>query len=253
MFFDEGHVAFTDTSYRTRLRELWKLRYLACPFMVLTATLIIQLEEKLREQLLIPDARLYRWSTVRKRIGYRVVDSKDEAPSEVGVGIAKAIGDLGGGRRGVIYVRSYQTGNFVRDKLDCSFYRARADEKSRILEEWAEGDGGWIVATGALGTGINIPGISHIIHIDWLYGLTSFAQQSGRGGRDGEFSESIVVVRVNRSSRTYRSGLISEYSTEQIDEDGLNEFIRTRGCRRKVLGKYMDREENGGIDCREGD
>jgi hypothetical protein len=33
VFFDECHVTFTDTSYRARLRELWLLRYLDCPFM----------------------------------------------------------------------------------------------------------------------------------------------------------------------------------------------------------------------------
>ena len=32
VFFDECHVALTDTSYRERLRELWKLRHLECPF-----------------------------------------------------------------------------------------------------------------------------------------------------------------------------------------------------------------------------
>jgi superfamily II DNA helicase RecQ len=82
MFFDEGHVAFTDRSYRTKLRDLWKLRYLDCPFTVLTATLMPKLEGKLREQLLIPDAVLFRRSTVRPRIQYRVVDSNDEVPLE---------------------------------------------------------------------------------------------------------------------------------------------------------------------------
>lgn len=41
VFFDECHVAFTDTSYREQLRELWKLRYLDCAFTGLTATLIV--------------------------------------------------------------------------------------------------------------------------------------------------------------------------------------------------------------------
>ena len=56
MFFDECHVAITDTSYQQRLRELWKLRYIDCPFTGLTATLMVDLEWKLREQLLIETA-----------------------------------------------------------------------------------------------------------------------------------------------------------------------------------------------------
>ena len=60
MFFDEAHVAFTDTLYRERLRDLWKLRYLNCPFTCLTATLMIPLEEVLRDRLLIPDVYMFR-------------------------------------------------------------------------------------------------------------------------------------------------------------------------------------------------
>lgn len=253
VFFDEGHVAFTDTSYRTRLRELWKLRYLRCPFTVLTATLMVELEEKLREQLLIPDAVLFRRSTVRPGIRYEVVDSKDRAPSDVGLEVVNKLGPLPAGKRGVVYVRSYRTGEFVREKLGCPFYKARADAKSEILAEWIRGRGGWIVATGALGTGVNIKGISHVVHIDRPYGLTSFVQQSGRGGRDGEISQSIVVVRVENTSGRRRSGIMSEYSTEQVDEDAMTEFIQSKGCRRQVLGRRMDGLGDGGIDCREGD
>jgi superfamily II DNA helicase RecQ len=55
---------------------------------------------------------------------------------------------------------------------------------------------GWIVATGALGTGINIEGIVYIVHVDRPYRLTSFIQQSGRNSRNGEVSDSIIIARV---------------------------------------------------------
>jgi superfamily II DNA helicase RecQ len=44
VFFDECYVAFTDTLYWERLRELWKIRHLDCPFTGLTATLMVELE-----------------------------------------------------------------------------------------------------------------------------------------------------------------------------------------------------------------
>ena len=43
VFFDECHVAVTDTSYRAKLRQLWQLRYLQCRFTCLTATLLTTL------------------------------------------------------------------------------------------------------------------------------------------------------------------------------------------------------------------
>jgi superfamily II DNA helicase RecQ len=56
------------------------------------------------------------------------------------------------------------------------------------------GSGRWIVATGALGTGVNIEGIVYIVHVDRPYRLTSFVQQSGRGGRNGEVNESTIIA-----------------------------------------------------------
>jgi superfamily II DNA helicase RecQ len=253
VFFDEGHVAFTDRSYRTKLRDLWKLRYLDCPFTVLTATLMIKLEDKLREQLLIPDAILFRRITVRPRIQYKVINSQGEMPSKVATQLIQKLGQLPDGKKGIIYVRSYATGEQISKEVKCPFYKATAEQKSELLDEWMQGNGGWIVATGALGTGINIQGIIYVIHVDRPYGLTSFAQQSGRGGRDGDISQSIIVVNVQNTSPYKRSGVMSVYSTEQIDEEAMTEFIQTKGCRRMILGRYFDGEEHGSIDCRQMD
>ncbi|OBT97655.1 hypothetical protein VE01_04421, partial [Pseudogymnoascus verrucosus] len=185
VFFDECHVTYTDTSYRERLRELWTLRYLNCPFTGLTATLMIELEDVLRERLCIENTMIFRRNTARKTIRYQVRDSKDEAPSEIAIKYVQQA-TLSAGSRGVIYVRSYDTGGFISKELKCPFYRAKADDKGEVLQQWIGGEGGWIVATGALGTGINIKGIVRIIHIGRPYRLTSFVQQSGRRGQNGE-------------------------------------------------------------------
>jgi superfamily II DNA helicase RecQ len=60
--------------------------------------------------------------------------------------------------------------------MGCSFYKATATDKEERLEEWANGSCGWIVATGALGNGIDIPGVIYIIYLGRPYGLTSFMQ-----------------------------------------------------------------------------
>ena len=70
VFFDECHVAFIDTLYCKRLRELWKLRYLDCPFTGLTATLMVPLEGVLQERLSIPNAVIFHRSIVQQTIQY---------------------------------------------------------------------------------------------------------------------------------------------------------------------------------------
>jgi len=133
VFFDEIHVAFTDTSYRERLRELWTLRYLDCPFTGLTATLMVELEQVLRERLCIDNAVIFRRSTARRTIRYRVRDTKDEVPSVVATKYVQQL-QLAQEKRGVVYVRSYTTGGVISGALQCPFYRARADDKGEVLQ-----------------------------------------------------------------------------------------------------------------------
>ena len=153
-----------------------------------------------------------------------------------------------------MYVRSYATGEIMSDALGCPFYKATADDKAEVLEQWKRA-GGWIVATGALGTGINIEGIIYVVHVSRPYGLTSFMQQSGRGGRDGEVSESVIFVRVQNSHDwrgQRRKEVLCAYSVEEADEEAMTAFILTSTCRRKVLSQYMDQasgEHSAATDC----
>jgi len=251
VFFDECHIAITDTSYQERLRELWRLRYLDCPFTGLTATLMVELEEVLRERLSIDNAIIFRRSTARRTIRYQVIDSKEEAPSVVATQIVQGL-QLPKGKRGVIYVQSYTTGAIISKALDCPFYKARVDDKGAVLQEWMHRGGGWIVATGALGTGINIEGIIYVIHVDWPYGLTSFVQQSGQGGRNGEVSDSMIIARVQHSSKHKRKEVTSDYSVKSADKEAMVAFMQSKTCRRQVLSHYLDKESSK-VDCKSTD
>jgi superfamily II DNA helicase RecQ len=249
VFFDECHVAVTDTSYRAKLRELWQLRYLNCRFTCLTATLLTTLEPVLRDNLLLQHALLYRQSTIRRTIRYQVIDCQLQGLWETAEPIVRRL-PLPPGSRGVIYVRSYAQGESVAEEMDCPFYKATATGKKELVDQWASGNGGWIIATGALGTGIDIPGVIYIIHLGRPYGLTSFMQQAGRGGRAGEISDSIVILPSSGSDSSSgsssglfpapRQELLNTYSVEAQDETALTEYLESGSCRRAVLARHLD-------------
>ena len=109
---------------------------------------------------------------MRRTIRYQVMDSGNKPTSTIATQHVQQL-QLPNGKRGVVYVRNYNTGQIISEALHCPFYKATADDKVEVLEEWKH-IGGWIVATGALGTGINIEGIIYVIYVDRLYGLTSF-------------------------------------------------------------------------------
>jgi hypothetical protein len=133
IFFNEYYIIYTDISYRERLRILWILRYLDYPFTVLIAILMIPLEVVLKERLYIDNIYIFRRNTVYKMIWYRVYNSKNKALSEVAV---RQIGTtmLGAGQYGVIYMRSYTTGEIISKKIGYLFYHMQAEDKGAVLQ-----------------------------------------------------------------------------------------------------------------------
>ncbi|KEF50779.1 uncharacterized protein A1O9_13169 [Exophiala aquamarina CBS 119918] len=158
---------------------------------------------------------------------------------------------MSGTQKGVVYVRSRESCKALAVKLGCDYYHSGiADESERqaTLQRWATGAGEnrWIVATTGLGTGVDIPGIVAVVHMEQPYGLVDFVQQTGRGGRQaGEVVESVVVI-------DQRKAWIGEHRSdvEHLNHQAMEWFVESAGCRRVVLGMFMDvglRE--AGMDC----
>jgi superfamily II DNA helicase RecQ len=66
-------------------------------------------------------------------------------------------------------------------------------DRAEGLVEWIE-KGGLIVATLALGTRVDIAGVVYILYIGMLWSMTDFAQESRRGGREGEIVDAVILV-----------------------------------------------------------
>jgi superfamily II DNA helicase RecQ len=80
------------------------------------------------------------------------------------------------------------------------------------------GGGGWIIATGALGTGVDVAGVTQVIHLDRPYGMTIFVQQAGRGGRGGIIGHSVVVVNLKAIGSEERFEVLSRDSADAIEK-----------------------------------
>lgn len=180
------------------------------------------------------------------------------------------------GSQGVICIRSYTQGERVAEEMDCLFYKANTVDKQELVEQWAGGCGssrGWMVATGVLGTGINISGIVYIVHLGQLYRLTSFMQQAGQGEQAGEISNSIVILSSSSSNSNSSSSncsnnggsgsssgnsnsqflilqaeLVNIYLVEAQDEAALTEYLESSSCRRAILAKHLD-SDVGATSC----
>jgi superfamily II DNA helicase RecQ len=72
-----------------------------------------------------------------------------------------------------VYSRSRDQYERLARELKCAYYHARAADNEERLKAWLE-QGGLIVATSALGTGIDFLGIVFTLHVDILYGMIDF-------------------------------------------------------------------------------
>lgn len=234
VFVDESHLAFTSSDWRPKLAGLRAVRGLKVPTIMLTATLPVLLEFELEASMAAQMARYIRASTTRPKTRYIVEACKRGKVEERVLGICRRMERHLGLRKGVVYSRSRDQCELLARELKCAYYHAGAADNEERLEAWLE-RGGLIVATSALGTGVDFPGIVFTLHADIPYGMIDFAQESGRGGRAGEDVDSVIVVEEGKAERRLAGG-----AAGGVDEGVIGEFIATKGCRRRVMSLYFD-------------
>lgn len=240
---DECHLIFSAHSWRPNLALLKNLRLLGCPIVLLTATLPPVWEHALEAGILIHNATYIRASTVRPNTRYFVSWCEPEQKEQMAVTIASRRQEQlqGRGLRGVVYCRSKELCEDLAAALGCAFYHSEVEieDKAKKLEEWQH-KGGLIVATSALGTGVDYPGIVYILHVGMPWSMIDYAQESGRGGRAGEVVDSVILVGHGEVEETLAK------NADNIDVSAIGFFIIGSGCRRLLMSRYMDRV---GVSC----
>ena len=173
---DECHLLFTARHWRANLLKVKNLRLLGCPVVLLTATLPPVQEGELEASMLARNATYIRASTVRPNARYFVSWCQRKALESTALAMCKrwAIRLLRTGQKGVVYCLSKAVCESMAKELDCGYYHADADNRAEQLQEWVE-QGGLIVATSALGTGVDYAGIVYILHVGMPWSMTDFA------------------------------------------------------------------------------
>lgn len=74
-------------------------------------------------------------------------------------------------------------------------------DKTRVIENWRQGDMKVMVCTSAFGMGVNQPDIDIVLHIGVPPNIESMIQEFGHAGRDGRQAEGsyiplIVIIRI---------------------------------------------------------
>ena len=258
---DEVHVVLDGTKdFRPKLRELGDLVARGVQMVYLTATLPPAEEAELFALLHVDrsDLVLVRGPTSRPNIQYQVVEARrplSAPPAGPGQDdtmalfleqlVQEKLELYPHPAKVIVYTGSIAAGVQVAETLRCGFYHAKAVGKDQIFQDWlhdrADGDygerGRVLVASNALGLGIDVPDVRVVVHLGRMRRLKDYAQESGRAGRDGQTSEALVVLH-QLPRRPVQAGA-----------SDIDRYLSGAICRRIVLDAVMDgRTDRGGCE-----
>jgi superfamily II DNA helicase RecQ len=230
---DECHVLLnTRLDFRRKLQKLRKMVEFTVQLVLLTATLPPSKEAELLSMISIEAPLMFRDMTSRHNIIYTVQqhDTKD-IEQQVKVIISDRLQQyVEDNSRIIVYGGQVENCKQLAEKLDCEAYYADSEDKTSALQNWLDGKKQVIVATNALGLGIDVPNVRLVLHAEPSFDLLNYAQESGRAGRDGKPSEAIVLISKGRTSSKFKN----------MDERLLWEYLTTDNCRRVKLDQYLD-------------
>ena len=177
IYIDECHLAVTAHSWRPKVAELSELRGIGVPLVMLTATAPLCMESDLESTMSSTVSTSWvRASTARQTTKYTVDDSiADGRLMEEAIRRCKNLtGQLKRRERMVAYCRSKADCEELAGGLNCGFFYAGNPNNPEALKKWLT-EGGMMVATTALGTGVSYPGVMLVVHVGLPYRLIDFS------------------------------------------------------------------------------
>jgi len=191
---DEAHcISEWGNDFRPEYRNISSLRTFnkGLSFIALTATATPEVVEDIEEQLSFKESNKIKKSFKRNNIHYSVINAIDKE---------KVLVKLLTNECSIIYVRNRKKTKEISKLLNSKnyktdYYHAGLDFKKRSEKQtrWINNEFDTMIATNAFGMGIDKSDVKTVIHYDLPDTLESFYQESGRAGRNGKASYSIVL------------------------------------------------------------
>jgi len=148
-------------------------------------------------------------------------------------------------RRRAELVAEYLRRRLPRDEI--YFYHAglTREEKSR-MERWFYGSpNGILASTCAYGLGVDKGNIRTVIHFDLPPSIEAYLQESGRGGRDRNHAEAVLISRLDGSPELQFGGAAP--AAERALR--MMHYTRSTGCRRSYLMEQLGAEPETCFGC----
>ena len=206
---------------------------------MMTATCPIPLRSEILSSLGIADCHVIHAPTDRPEIAYHVKVSKtlDQAREELVADVQQRLEAKKDDAtfRGLVYCRSKDQVEELAALTGCMPFHADRpiEERTASFKHWLEGKQKFMVCSSLLGCGVDVKGVSVVLHFGTPWSILDFVQESGRAGRNGKPSVSIVFASHDEREPDDDENLYGKHTMREW-------VLQHTRCRRTALSSFLD-------------
>ena len=253
---DEAHCVDTwGKDFRPAYQQLSVLRKYGLPFVALTGTATKHTLQTISTSLQMENPEVVRLPCRRNNFCFSVVSKKEtKAKDQVAQIVDSQFDEL----CGIVYCAhqadTVEMAFELKEKgISATYYHAGMEggERIRNANLWLEDKVKVMCCTNAFGMGIDKKGVKFVIHLTLPSSLEDYIQESGRGGRDGDYCSCVLLFRFG--DRSFHLRNIAALPSHEANLSLLNVItdfcMQTSLCRQQFIAKYFEEEHGDVCKC----